>query len=552
MDANQRNARDQDSNSDFIIADYLITASSRDIERIARETALEQTVEVPEDIVDTLFIERHVVGRILSVKEAKGQVPEKYLVKMAYSVEVADFQIPQLLNLLFGNISMKQGIKIVDIILPETFTEKFQGPAFGIEGLRDLLNIHDRPLTAAALKPMGRSAEELAEASYQLALGGVDILKDDHGLTDNSFCRFKDRVRLCSSAVRRAVEETGKKCLYFPNILDRMNLINERIEYALEHHAGGLLMSPFLLGFDQVRFIAENPAVNIPIMGHPSLSGTLYNNPTHGIEPHLILGTLFRLAGADISIYPNAGGRFCFSEYVCSRINASLQSELNGLRKAWPAPAGGINLESAPEICRSYGKDIILLIGGSLYQHSPDLRRNAEYFLELAENCESVARDKEIKRRHKRPQMKPHAEKASNRPANGLSAEPFLKFKNFLWDHRSFSEYKPADSSGGFRNINRLELMGRGLKKTGFDLRYFEIQKEGYSSLEKHRHAHVIIAARGQGIIQIGEEEYKVNPFDVVFVDSWKVHRLKNPFEEPFGFFCIVDSERDKPIQLKD
>jgi ribulose-bisphosphate carboxylase large chain len=65
---------------------------------------------------------------------------------------------------------------------------------------------------------MGLSSKELADLAYQFVLGGMDIIKDDHGLSDQSCAPFDERVRLCAAAVQKGIKETGRPCLYVPNI----------------------------------------------------------------------------------------------------------------------------------------------------------------------------------------------------------------------------------------------------------------------------------------------------------------------------------------------
>jgi len=49
---------------------------------------------------------------------------------------------------------------------------------------------------------------------------------------------------------------------------------------------------------------------------------------------------------------------------------------------------GGMSLDRVPELCRFYGKDSILLIGGDLHRHGPNLVENCRKFAELAkQNC---------------------------------------------------------------------------------------------------------------------------------------------------------------------
>ena len=94
----------------------------------------------------------------------------------------------------------------------------FRGPRFGRDGLRERLGVPTRPLLCTALKPLGLSPEGLAELAYRFALGGIDIIKDDHGLADQNFARFRDRVQRCAEAVARANRETGGRSIYVPNV----------------------------------------------------------------------------------------------------------------------------------------------------------------------------------------------------------------------------------------------------------------------------------------------------------------------------------------------
>jgi len=52
-----------------------------------------------------------------------------------------------------------------------------------------------------------------------------------------------------------------------------------------------------------------------------------------------MLGTLFRLVGTDISIYPLAGGRFPFTAEDCQSIHAALLAPDLQVKKSFPAPA---------------------------------------------------------------------------------------------------------------------------------------------------------------------------------------------------------------------
>ena len=41
-----------------------------------------------------------------------------------------------------------------------------------------------------------------------------------------------------------------------------------------------------------------------------------------------------------------------------------------------------------------------------------------------------------------------------------------------------------------------------------------------------------------------------LNEADVAYVEPLEPHQLRNETDRPFGFFCIVDHERDRPMRV--
>ena len=93
---------------------------------------------------------------------------------------------------------------VIDIEFGKHVESSFRGPRFGVRGLRKLLSVKYGPLLMTALKPMGTSSDKLAEMAFAFALGGIDIIKDDHGLANQVYAPFEERVTKCAQAVRRA------------------------------------------------------------------------------------------------------------------------------------------------------------------------------------------------------------------------------------------------------------------------------------------------------------------------------------------------------------
>lgn len=356
-------------------------------EAIARGICLEQTVELPDHLLADDDIRRHVVGRI----EALGASGvSRYDVAISYAVESAAGELTQLLNVIFGNSAMQPGILVLRLDLPSPLLQWFRGPRFGRDGLRALLKVTGRPLLGTALKPMGLSASALADLAYQLALGGVDIIKEDHGLANQPFAPFAERVPRCAAAVARANRQTGYRCLYVPNVTAAADRLQERARQARDWGAGGLMVAPGLVGWDAMRVLAEDNTLALPILSHPAWLGTFAISPEQGIAHHVIFGQLPRLAGADATIFVNYGGRFSFTQDDCRDIVAATERPMGQLKPIFPAPAGGMMLARLPEMAEFYGPDAIYLIAGGLYGYGPDLVASSREFRRLMEQIRRI------------------------------------------------------------------------------------------------------------------------------------------------------------------
>lgn len=361
---------------------YRLAGPRRDAEARARAICLEQTVELPAAVLPPGFIRDRIVGRI----ERLGGRPGAFEAVISYAVGAAAGELPQLLNVLFGNISLQPGVRLERLLLPPAILRHLPGPAFGRTGLRRRLGVARGPLLCAALKPMGLPAAGLADLAYRFALGGIDIVKDDHGLTDQPTAPFEERVRLCAKAVARANRTTGRRAVYAPNVTAPYLEILERARLARGLGAGALLFCPGLAGPDAMRALAADPRVGLPILSHPAWQGSYVLHREQGISHYALFGQIARLAGADASIYPNYGGRFAFSRAECRSIAAGCRDPLGRLRPILPCPGGGMTLDRIPELARFYGEEVIFLVGGGLLTHGPDVVVNCRTFRRLVES----------------------------------------------------------------------------------------------------------------------------------------------------------------------
>jgi ribulose-bisphosphate carboxylase large chain len=348
-----------------LVVRYRIGGDAAEARERAADVCLEQTVEFPADLLPAGDIPDHLVGRLERL-EAAG--PHAFEATISYAVEVAGGELPQLLNLLFGNSSIKPSVRLHRIEPAPGAFAGYRGPRFGQEGLRALLGVPHRPLLMTALKPLGLDVRALAELAYRYARSGIDMVKDDHGLANQPIAPFGARLDACAAAVARANAETGGRSVYVPNVSGPADAVHARARAAKEAGAGAVLVCPGLVGFDAMRALADDDALALPVISHPAFHGGFVTSPGQGISHHVLYGSLQRLAGADASIFPNVGGRFAFSADECREIAAGCNEPFGDLRPAFATPGGGMQLETVPRMRDLYGDQVIYLVGGGLHR----------------------------------------------------------------------------------------------------------------------------------------------------------------------------------------
>lgn len=364
---------------------YRIVGAPDEARRIADVVRVEQTIEFPPELVADPMIHADVVGAVLDVTPAPdlpgGAARTDVVVR--YRNGVTGGGLPQLLNVLWGNVSLLPGVRVEDVALSASTIADLPGPRFGVEGLRALLGVPDRPILATATKPMGSSPQVLADLAGACARAGIDLIKDDHGLADQPWAPQRERALRSIEAVARANAETGGQARFLPSLNAPAGDILALAHELADAGAGGFLVMPGLSGFDVMRQLAGPEGPGLPIMSHPSFLGANVVAPDHGLAHGVLFGTLMRLAGADLVIFPHAGGRFSFPEDACREIGTSCAAPLGHVARAFPTPGGGMVPERAQELVDVYGQDVCLLIGGAL--HRGDLAGNVAALLASVE-----------------------------------------------------------------------------------------------------------------------------------------------------------------------
>jgi ribulose-bisphosphate carboxylase large chain len=337
---------------------YRIHCDARSIDARAQAIAAEQSVEMPLAAIDDDFVLEEIAGRVEAIADMQGGVFE---VRISLSAETVGRDPGQLLNMLFGNTSLHEDVVLHDVELPRDMVEAFGGPRHGLAGLRRRVGAPARALTCTALKPQGLPASGLAALACGFAQGGIDYIKDDHGLADQAYSPFAARLEAVTAALRAVERPDGNAACYVPSLSGDLDAMRAQIAAAREAGADTVMVAPVIMGFSNFhRLVRESPTV--AFIAHPTMGGAAR------IAPPLLIGKLFRLLGADAVVFPNYGGRFGYSPDTCRALARAALDQREGLRPCVPVPAGGMTTDRVREMLDFYGVDVMLLIGGALLE----------------------------------------------------------------------------------------------------------------------------------------------------------------------------------------
>ncbi|MBD3351158.1 MAG: ribulose 1,5-bisphosphate carboxylase [Candidatus Lokiarchaeota archaeon] len=378
-----------------IICTYIAKLSSKqNATYMAKYAVIEQSTgtwtRVP---AETPEVRKKHVGKVLSVYEVPNyeyEVPSRepinpliklqsrqYVFIVAYpliNVQRPDgtFNFPLMLTTVHGNISLGGPLKLVDIRFPKAFLEQFKGPKFGIDGIRKVLKVPERPMLNNMVKPCtGHSCETAADLVYKAAVGGCDVVKDDELIADAVFNTLEDRVTAVMEGVDKANSEKGEETLYTINITDNVPDVLEHANKIQDLGGNALMVNFLVVGLSTLKAITEDPSIKIPVLAHMDFAGVWYEDPWSGVASDLTLGKFPRICGADIIVVPAPYGKaVVVDERYFMNIKA-MRFPLQNINQTLPMPSGGITAGMVGKSVRDAGKDILIGSGGGIHAH-PD------------------------------------------------------------------------------------------------------------------------------------------------------------------------------------
>lgn len=391
-------------NKNDLIAEYYVEPNNIDLEKASEHIAGESSIGTWTDI-STMSpkIAEELKPHVFSIDKKNS------IIKIAYNRELfEDGSIPQILSSIAGNIyGMKalKNLRLLDMSFPKRMIKHFPGPRFGVNGIRKLMKVKKRPLTGTIVKPkVGLSPAKHSQVAYNSWAGGLDIVKDDENLTDQTFNRFEDRVIRTLDMRDRAQDETGEKKMYMPNITAETAEMIKRADFVKDHGGEYVMVDILTAGFSGLQSVRRHVKQQV-IHGHRAMHAALTRNPKMGMTM-LSIAKLSRLAGTDQLHIGTAVGKMDGSAAEVSEIEHEIEDNFVGnkghvleqdwehLKPTFAVCSGGMHPGLIPPLMKFMGKNIIIQAGGGCHGHPDGTAAGAKA---IRQAVDAVMKNKNLK-----------------------------------------------------------------------------------------------------------------------------------------------------------
>ncbi len=293
------------------------------------------------------------------------------IVKVSWSIENFGYNLPVMVSTLQGNlyeITQFTGLKLMDIELPASFGEKFQGPAFGIEGCRQLTGVADRPLIGTIIKPsIGLSPEQTAAMVKTLAEAGIDFVKDDELFSSSGNSNFNDRVDAVMKVINAHADKTGKKVMYAFNLSGEVDEMLQRYEKIVKSGGTCAMISINSVGLAGAKKIMDQR--QLAVHAHRNGWGMMTRHPLLGID-YKAYQKIWRLAGADQMHVNGIQNKFWESDdSVVSSIEACRTKMFDHKTVVPVVSSGQWGGQAFETYRRTKTVDLLYMAGGGIMAH---------------------------------------------------------------------------------------------------------------------------------------------------------------------------------------
>lgn len=365
------------SKKDLICEFYLESQGHHDLRRTAGGVASESSIGTWTETVTTKKYMQNLAATVFSMKKINNKAAN---IKIAYPNDLFELgNMPNIMSSIAGNVfGMKDiaNLRLNDIIFPENIVKSFKGPKYGIDGIRKILSVKDRPLISVKTRPLigtivkpklGLNTHDHALVAYKAWLGGCDIVKDDENLSSQKFNKFEARLKETVKLKEKAEKETGEKKIYMINVTAETKEMLRRAKLTQDYGNEYVMVDIITTGWSALQTL-RNENLNLVLHAHRAGHAAFDKNVKHGINMKVI-ARLTRMIGLDqLHIGTAVGKMFETHEEVLENRKA-LVEPFYGLKKVMPVASGGLQPLMIPELYKIFGKDVILQFGGGIHGH---------------------------------------------------------------------------------------------------------------------------------------------------------------------------------------
>jgi len=369
-----------------VICQYKITPNKISIKKAANKVALESSIGTWDKV-------KGLNEKIIKELSAKVFSIKKDRVKIAYPIKIFELgNIPSILSGVAGNVFGMKAIKklrLEDIKFPKKIIKSFHGPKYGIKGVRKMLKIKKRPIVGTIVKPkLGLTPKQHAEYAYNSWKGGLDLVKSDENLTNQSFNKFKTRFLLTIKAMKKAEKETGERKIYVENITAETKEMIKRAKFVQNNGGNCVMIDVITTGWGAFQTL-RNENLDLIIHAHRAGHGMFTEDPTQGMSMEVI-AQLVRMIGADNLHIGAIFGKMKGEKEEIVHIEKEIESEFTketkenlsqkwyGMKPTFAVCSGGIHAGVLQRLVRVMGKDIIAQAGGGVGAHPLGIEAGAK------------------------------------------------------------------------------------------------------------------------------------------------------------------------------
>ena len=298
---------------------------------------------------------------------------EGNVVKIAYPVELFEGgNMPNILSSVAGNVfglKALKNLRLNDVEFPAELLQSFKGPQFGVEGVRELLGVSERPLVGTIIKPkLGLKTVDHAQVAYEAWAGGCDVVKDDENLSSQRFNPFEDRVVKTLESRDKAEAETGERKVYMVNVTAETETMVKRAEYVLAHGGEYVMVDILTCGFSALQTLRDQ-GFKLVFHAHRAGHAAFTKNPKHGISMRVI-AKVARIIGVDQLHVGTVVGKMSETKQEVLENIEACKMPMGGLKPVLPVASGGLHPRLVPALMETFGKDFVIQAGGGIHGHT--------------------------------------------------------------------------------------------------------------------------------------------------------------------------------------